>query len=203
MDYDYLVKIILIGASAVGKSSIMLRYTDEVFTSNYISTIGVDFKIRTVVDEKSGKKVKLQIWDTAGQERFRTITNSYYRGAQVIILCFDLTNMATFLELDHWITDLNKYNTNGIRILVGNKSDLPQIVPQIDIDAFCHHRDLKYLATSAKLNNNIQTLFSQVTSMFVQHTNNLTTQSPRIVKNLNSQPVSTSSSYCASATAYC
>ncbi|KAI8546687.1 hypothetical protein RHMOL_Rhmol07G0139200 [Rhododendron molle] len=83
-EYDYLFKLLLIGDSGVGKSCLLLRFADDSYLESYISTIGVDFKIRTV--EQDGKTIKLQIWDTAGQERFRTITSSYYRGAHGIIV---------------------------------------------------------------------------------------------------------------------
>ena len=92
--YDYLIKCLVIGDSGIGKSSLMVRFTDDVFNNHYISTIGVDFKIKTMVLNK--KTVKFQIWDTAGQDRFRTITSSYYRGSNAILICYDVTERETF-----------------------------------------------------------------------------------------------------------
>merc|ERR1712146_664974 len=118
-----LFKLLLIGDSGVGKSRLLLRFADDTYTESYISTIGVDFKIRTI--NLDGKCVKLQIWDTAGQERFRTITSSYYRGAHGIIVVYDVTDRETFNNVKQWLHEIDRYaNENVNKLLVGNKCDL-------------------------------------------------------------------------------
>merc|ERR1719198_1000349 len=107
--YDHIFKILLIGDAGVGKSSILLRFTDDAFEEHLASTIGVDFKVKTV--QLGGKTVKLTIWDTAGQERFRTLTSSYYRGCHGIIVVFDVNERETFDNLPHWLEELELYTT--------------------------------------------------------------------------------------------
>ncbi|CAI0378528.1 unnamed protein product [Linum tenue] len=122
-EYDYLFKLLLIGDSSVGKSCLLLRFADDSYVDSYISTIGVDFKIRTV--EQDGKTIKLQIWDTAGQERFRTITSSYYRGAHGIIIVYDVTEMESFNNVKQWLSEIDRYANDSVcKLLVGNKCDL-------------------------------------------------------------------------------
>lgn len=113
----------LIGDSGVGKSCLLLRFADDTYTESYISTIGVDFKIRTI--DLDGKTIKLQIWDTAGQERFRTITSSYYRGAHGIIVVYDCTDQDTFNNVKQWLEEIDRYACDNVnKLLVGNKCDL-------------------------------------------------------------------------------
>ena len=123
-EYDYLFKLLLIGDSGVGKSCLLLRYVDETYQESYISTIGVDFKIKTI--ELDGKVIKLQIWDTAGQERFRTITSTYYRGTHGVIVVYDVTSGESFANVKRWLHEIDQNCEVVNRILVGNKNDDPE-----------------------------------------------------------------------------
>jgi Ras-related protein Rab-18 len=124
-DVDYALKVLLIGDAGVGKSSILMRFTDDTFDDHLQSTIGVDFKVKTV--QLRDKRVKVTIWDTAGQERFRTLTSSYYRGAHGIILVYDITRASTFESLDQWLQEVQVYcpqqGKKVVKLLVGNKVD--------------------------------------------------------------------------------
>lgn len=170
-NYDYLFKILLIGDSGVGKSCLLMRYADDAYTSNYISTIGVDFKIRTVKAD-DGSVIKLQIWDTAGQERFRTITTSYYRGAQGLIVVFDVTNRSSFENVSFWLKEVETYNgtcTDGeetaTKLIVGNKSDLLEQleVSHEEAKGFADSVGIPYVEASAKLNINVDDIFTRLT----------------------------------------
>ncbi|XP_054625260.1 ras-related protein Rab-18-B-like isoform X2 [Dunckerocampus dactyliophorus] len=129
MDDDVLttLKLLIIGESGVGKSSLLLRFTEDTFDPEQSATIGVDFKVKTLSID--GNKAKLAIWDTAGQERFRTLTPSYYRGAQGVILVYDVTKRDTFTKLENWLNELETYTTRNdiVKMLVGNKIDRRQV----------------------------------------------------------------------------
>ncbi|XP_044052714.1 ras-related protein Rab-8B isoform X2 [Siniperca chuatsi] len=121
--YDYLFKLLLIGDSGVGKTCLLFRFSEDAFNTTFISTIGIDFKIRTI--ELDGKKIKLQIWDTAGQERFRTITTAYYRGAMGIMLVYDITNEKSFDNIRNWIRNIEEHASSDVeRMILGNKCDM-------------------------------------------------------------------------------
>ena len=120
---DIAYKILLLGDSSVGKTCFLKRYTDDTFQDAYLSTIGFDFKYKTIT-LKNGKIVKVQLWDTAGEERFRTIAKSYYRGAHGIILIYDVTNRKTFENIRKWINQINEETSGKISILlIANKID--------------------------------------------------------------------------------
>ncbi|KAL8829120.1 MAG: hypothetical protein Q9170_006310 [Blastenia crenularia] len=159
-EYDYLFKLLLIGDSGVGKSCLLLRFADDTYTESYISTIGVDFKIRTI--ELDGKTVKLQIWDTAGQERFRTITSSYYRGAHGICVVYDVTDMDSFNNVKQWLQEIDRYATEGVnKLLVGNKSDMSdkKVVEYTVAKEFADSLGIPFLETSAKNASNVEQAF--------------------------------------------
>ncbi|CAK1552347.1 unnamed protein product [Leptosia nina] len=154
-EYDYLFKLLLIGDSGVGKSCLLLRFADDTYTESYISTIGVDFKIRTV--ELDGKTIKLQIWDTAGQERFRTITSSYYRGAHGIIIVYDCTDQDSFSNVKQWLEEIDRYACDNVnKLLVGNKCDLTtkKAVDYTTANQYAEQLGIPFLETSAKNSTN-------------------------------------------------
>jgi len=160
-EYDYLFKLLLIGDSGVGKSCMLLRFADDTYTESYISTIGVDFKIRSVQHE--GKTIKLQIWDTAGQERFRTITSSYYRGAHGIIIVYDVTDRESFNNVKNWVGEIDKYAADGVnKLLVGNKCDLTskKVVSTDEAKELADSLNLRLLETSAKNAHNVEEAFN-------------------------------------------
>jgi len=159
-DYDYLFKLVLIGDSGVGKSCLLLRFADDNFTDSYISTIGVDFRFRTITIDK--KTVKLQIWDTAGQERFRTITSAYYRGADGIIMVYDVTSAESFDHVEEWLSEVDRYaNENTQKLLVGNKADLieDKQVSEETAQRFADKLGIPFIETSAKTATNVDAAF--------------------------------------------
>jgi len=158
--YDYLIKLLLIGDSGVGKSCLLLRFSDDSFTPSFITTIGIDFKIRTI--ELEGKRIKLQIWDTAGQERFRTITTAYYRGAMGILLVYDVTDEKSFSNIRNWIRNIEQHATENVnKMLVGNKCDMvdKRVVEAERGKALADEYNIKFMETSAKSSINVEEAF--------------------------------------------
>lgn len=160
-DYQYIFKIILIGNSGVGKSCIINRYMKQVFDENHKCTIGVDFLMKTI--EIDNKTVKLQVWDTAGQEKYRSMSSSYYRGANVAFVVFDLTARASFDALPGWIETYYKNGPENQKniILIGNKKDLVEQreVTQEEAELFSQTNNMIYFETSAKEGENIEYVF--------------------------------------------
>ncbi|KAJ8765872.1 hypothetical protein K2173_020388 [Erythroxylum novogranatense] len=162
--YDYSFKILLIGDSGVGKSTILLSFISN--SAHGLSpTIGVDFKVKTL--NVGGKRLKLTIWDTAGQERFGILTSSYYRGAHGIILVYDVTQRESFLNLtDIWAKEVELYSTNPecIKFLVGNKvdRDTERAVSREEGMALAWERKCSFFECSAKTRHNVQQCFIEL-----------------------------------------
>lgn len=167
-DYDHLFKLLLIGDSGVGKSSLLLRFSDNSFSGSYITTIGVDFKIRTLVLD--GERVKLQIWDTAGQERFRTITSTYYRNTHGVIVVYDVTNPESFVNVKRWLHEITQNCDSVCTVLVGNKDDDPsrKRVETADAKRFSDQMGVRMFETSAKENRNVEEMFLSVTRLVLR-----------------------------------
>lgn len=165
-NYQLLFKIILIGDSGIGKTSIINRYVNNMFTDKYLCTIGVDFMMKNVEVDKSS--IKLQIWDTAGMERYRQITTSYYRGANAAIIVFDLTCRRSFESLKKWISMYYEYSNPLISksvVLVGNKLDIEESreVSRDEIDDVLKlNPEFSYVEVSAKSGENIPLIFDQI-----------------------------------------
>ena len=156
-----LYKILLLGDSAVGKSCLLLRYCDDSFQDIHLATIGLDFRLKTL-NLDNNKKIKAQIWDTAGQDRFRAITKNYYRGANGILLIFDITDRSSFEHIRNWIEQIKEEAPEQIIIyLVGNKIDNQnnRVVTNEEAKKVAEEFKLKYYETSAKNNINVDTTF--------------------------------------------
>ncbi|KAJ8293022.1 Ras-related protein Rab-8A [Rhodotorula toruloides] len=163
--YDMLAKMLLIGDSGVGKSCLLLRFCDDAWTPSFITTIGIDFKIRTI--ELEGKRIKLQIWDTAGQERFRTITTAYYRGAMGILLVYDVTDERSFNNIRTWHQNVEQHASEGVnKILIGNKCDWTdkKVISEQQGQELADELGLRFLETSAKSNINVEQAFFALAS---------------------------------------
>ncbi|KAM3141303.1 Ras- protein Rab-19 [Paramecium bursaria] len=163
-EYDYLFKLVIIGNSGVGKSSLLLRFADDQFSESYLTTIGVDFRFRTMpIDSKN---VKLQIWDTAGQERFRTITSAYYKGADGIVMVYDVTQGQSFDDIDKfWLHEVESYGEKNVQLLViGNKSDLEE-QKQVDTERakqYCQDHNMLFQECSAKTSDQVNQAFVEL-----------------------------------------
>ena len=162
-EYDIMIKALLIGDSTVGKTSIIGKYLDKNFSDKTKNTVGIDFKnIKLKIDDEN---IYLQLWDTAGQEKYRSMTTSYYRGVNIIIIVFDVTNKISFEHVKDWIDNINNFaKMNVIKILVGNKIDLNdlRVISFDDGKKVADFYSIKYYETSAKTREGIVEMFENI-----------------------------------------
>ncbi|XP_074644075.1 ras-related protein Rab-3 isoform X1 [Tubulanus polymorphus] len=183
-NFDYMFKLLIIGNSSVGKTSFLFRYADDSFTSAFVSTVGIDFKVKTVF--RQDKRVKLQIWDTAGQERYRTITTAYYRGAMGFILMYDVTNEESFNAVQDWCTQIKTYSWDNAQVvLVGNKCDLEdeRVVSTERGKQLADQLGLEFFETSAKENINVKAVFERLVDIICDKMSESLDSDPTIVSN--------------------
>ncbi len=170
--FDVLYRLVLIGDSGVGKTAFLLRFSDNIFNASFISTIGIDFRIKTI--EINGKRVKLQIWDTAGQEQFHSIASSYYRNAHGILLMYDISSAESFMHITKWINNISTHAESDVsRMLIGNKCDVEDNMRVIDSDRgglLSQELNMPFLETSAKENINVEEAFQIMTRMIMEAT---------------------------------
>uniref|UniRef100_A0A3P9HJ01 small monomeric GTPase n=2 Tax=Oryzias TaxID=8089 RepID=A0A3P9HJ01_ORYLA len=171
-NFDYMFKLLIIGNSSVGKTSFLFRFADDSFTSAFVSTVGIDFKVKTIY--RNNKRVKLQIWDTAGQERYRTITTAYYRGAMGFLLMYDITSQESFCAVQDWATQIKTYSWDSAQVvLVGNKLDLEEDrqVPRQDGQRVATELGFQFFEASAKDNINVKQVFDRLVDVICEKMN--------------------------------
>ena len=166
------IKLLIIGDSAVGKTSMLLKYTDNFFPESHLATIGVEFKTKEV--EYNGYNIELQVWDTAGQERFKSITKSFFRNANGIIFVYDITQKNTFKNVKDWIKDSEVNDFGFQRILVGNKIDLQnkRQVSLEDAKEWADKKNMEVIETSAKTGANIDKAVLKLIELILQNKTN-------------------------------
>ena len=169
---DFVIKVLSLGDTTVGKTTIILRYTKLSNPKRVVSTIGVDFKSK-IVKTKENKRVKVLLWDTAGQERFRGVATNYFHGSDAVLLVFDISSKRTFNLLPFWIEQLKlKRNLSELNLfLVGNKKDLAHIrqVDSTEIQSFVRQNDIKkYFEVSALENIGIDEMFEEIVKESVE-----------------------------------
>ena len=162
---DTVYKVLLLGDSSVGKTCFLLRYCDRTFQEAHLSTIGLDYRLKTMT-LKNNKNIKLQIWDTAGQDRFRALTKNYYKGANGIILIYDISTTQTFENVKVWINQIKEEaNANVIIYLVGNKIDLPtdkRTVSEEEGQKLADEYKFLFKEASAKEGTNVNEIFQEL-----------------------------------------
>ena len=168
--YDVLFRLVLIGDSGVGKTALLCRYSDNTFDLSFITTIGIDFRIKTVTVH--GRRVKLQIWDTAGQEKFQSVASSYYRNAHGILLIYDVTGANSFIHITKWVENIGNNAPSGVQmVLVGNKCDREETLRVIASERgeiLARELGMPFMETSAMNDVNVDLMFELITSMILK-----------------------------------
>ena len=165
MTAKYIIKILTLGDTLVGKSSIVLRFSDNRFDDNQLATIGIDYKTKYI--KVKDASVKVLLWDTAGQEKFRNIARQYYKGANGVLLIYDVCDRKSYERIGFWMDELKQNNEieQLYIILVGNKIDLEEkrVITREEAEKYAEDNNINYLEVSAKTGEGILDLFNEVT----------------------------------------
>lgn len=167
-EFDLAMKLLMVGDSGVGKSCLLLRFVDDKFNPSFITTIGIDFKVKTIA--LGDKKAKLQIWDTAGQERFRTITTAYYRGAHGIIIVYDVTQQSSFDRVEAWYKTVQQHTKEDTQvIIVANKCDDEdsRVITTQQGEELAKSLNVPFIEASAKTGLNVSEVFVTLAQQIV------------------------------------
>ena len=162
-DEEIKIKIMLLGESQIGKTSLIQRYVKNNFNLSYITTVGIDFQLKQI--KMNNKSIKLQIWDTAGQERFKNITKSYFHSSDGFIVGYDITSRLSFTNVSTWLKEINENAPEEIqKILIGNKCDLNEReVTTEEGQKLAEENGMKFFETSAKNDINVKETFEAIT----------------------------------------
>ena len=178
-NYSTTFKLLVVGDAGVGKTCLITRFVDDVFSSTSKSTIGVDFKATSVMMD--GRQVALQVWDTAGQERFRALTTSYYRGAHGVIVVYDVTEQASFDHLEQWMKDVDLYSGEEVtKLLIGNKDDMPakKVVDPEQAREFAKEHQMLFMEASAMKATNVSAAFRLLVAEVMHAADTVASQPP-------------------------
>lgn len=168
------LKILIVGDSNVGKTSLLLKYTDGYFPESHVATIGVEYKIKTIkLKSFPNIPIKLQIWDTSGQERFRSLTQNFFRNANGVLFVYDLSAKKTFENIKEWMTVSQSAESDFKALIIGNKCDLEEErkVSQETLKKFCEKKNIKSFETSAKNNINVSETFETLAELILENKN--------------------------------
>lgn len=195
--FDVSMKLLMVGDSGVGKSSLLLRFVDDQFNATFVTTVGIDFKIKNIVLDE--RKVRLQIWDTAGQERFRTITTAYYRGAMGIVIVYDVCNRLSFDKIEAWYKTVQEHASDDLEVLiVGNKCDEEEarVVSTQQGEELANKLGVSFIEASAKSGLNINDVFYSLASDILANNKSIVNAAASESVNVNQKTEKAGSNCC-------
>ena len=162
------LKILVVGETSVGKTSLFLRYIDNNFPDKHMASVGVEYRIK--IYEYRRFRIKLQIWDTAGQERFHAITNNYFHNADGILFVYDITEPKSYEYIKKWIQEAEQIESNFEKILIGNKCDLrhKKKVSEEEVSEYCSENNIEWFEVSAKENINLKEAFNKIVELILK-----------------------------------